>query len=103
MNSFVYVNGRPDHQKGGHDDLIMSAAMAIYVAEASFSQLTKVTEQTKAMINSWTIQEDDSPSKSIAFNPQIPNFSSRYQDPNLNSGPSREDYMKYGWLFGGMG
>ena len=103
MNSFVYINGRPDHQKGGHDDLIMSIAMAIYVAEASFSQLTKVTEQTKAMINSWTIKEDNSPSKSIAFNPQIPNFSSRYQDPNLNSGPSREDYMKYGWLFGGMG
>ena len=103
MNSFVYINGRPDHQKGGHDDLIMSIAMAMYVAEASFSQLTKVTEQTKAMINSWTIQEDNSPSKSIAFNPQIPNFSSRYQDPNLNSGPSREDYMKYGWLFGGMG
>jgi hypothetical protein len=102
MNSFVYINGRPDHQKGGHDDLIMSIAMAIYVAEASFSQLTKVTEQTKAMINSWTIQEDDTPSKSIAFNPQIPNFSSRYQDPNLNSGPSREDYMKYNWLFGGM-
>ena len=102
MNSFVYINGRPDHQKGGHDDLIMSIAMAMYVAEASFSQLTKVTEQTKAMINSWTIQEDNSPSKSIAFNPQIPNFSSRYQDPNLNSGPSREDYMKYNWLFGGM-
>ena len=102
MNSFVYINGRPDHQKGGHDDLIMSIAMAIYVAEASFSQLTKVTEQTKAMINSWTIQEDDTPSKTIAFNPQIPNFPSRYQDPNLNSGPSREDYMKYGWLFGGM-
>ena len=51
MNSFVYINGRPDHQKGGHDDLIMSIAMAMYVAEASFSQLTKVTEQTKAMIN----------------------------------------------------
>ena len=103
MNSFVYINGRPDHQKGGHDDLIMSIAMAMYVAEASFSQLTKVTEQTKAMINSWTVQDDDTPSKSIAFNPQIPNFSSRYQDPNQNSGPSREDYMKYGWLFGGMG
>jgi hypothetical protein len=103
MNSFVYINGRPDHQKGGHDDLIMSIAMALYVAESSFSQLTKVTEQTKAMINSWTIQEDNTPSKSIAFNPQIPNFSSRYQDPNLNSGPSREDYMKYNWLFGGMG
>jgi len=102
MNSFVYINGRPDHQKGGHDDLIMSIAMAIYVAEASFSQLTKVTEQTKAMINSWTVENDDLPSRSIAFNPQIPNMPSRYQDPNFNSGPSRDDYMKYGWLFGGM-
>lgn len=102
MNNFVYINGRPDHQKGGHDDLIMSFAMALYVAESSFSQLTKVTEQTKAMINSWTIQSDDTSSKSVAFNPQIPNFTSRYQDPNLNSGPSRDDYMKYGWLFGGM-
>ena len=102
MNSFVYINGRPDHQKGGHDDLIMSMAMAMYVAEASFSQLTKVTEQTKAMLNSWTVKDDDTPSKTIAFNPQIPNFASRYQDPNLNSGPSREDYMKYNWLFGGM-
>jgi phage FluMu gp28-like protein len=102
MNGFVYINGRPDHQKGGHDDLIMSIAMAMYVAEASFSQLTKVTEQTKAMINSWTVQDDDLPSRTIAFNPQIPNMPSRYQDPNFNSGPSREDYMKYGWLFGGM-
>jgi hypothetical protein len=100
MNNFVYINGRPDHQKGGHDDLIMSFAMALYVAESSFSQLTKVTEQTKAMINSWTIQSDDTSSKSVAFNPQIPNFTSRYQDQNLNSGPSRDDYMKYGWLFG---
>jgi len=102
MNNFVYVNGRPDHQKGGHDDLIMSIAMAMYVAESSFSQLTKVTEQTKAMINSWTVQVDDTPSKTIAFNPQSPNIPSRYQDPNFNSGPSREDYVKYGWLFGGM-
>jgi hypothetical protein len=72
------------------------------VAESSFSQLTKVTEQTKAMLNSWMVQEDDLPSKSISFNPQIPNMPSRYGDPNLNSGPSREEYMKYNWLFGGM-
>lgn len=103
MNNFVYINGRPDHQKGGHDDLIMSIAMAIYVAESSFSQLTKVTEQTKAMLNSWTVQEDDTPSKTIAFNPQIPNTHSRYQDPRFNTGPSIDDYKKYGWLFGGMG
>jgi hypothetical protein len=39
MNTFVYINGRPDHQKGHHDDLIMSIAMATYVAESSFSKL----------------------------------------------------------------
>ena len=50
LNTFVYVNGRPDHQKGQHDDLIMSFAMAVYVAETSFAQLEKVTEQTKAML-----------------------------------------------------
>jgi hypothetical protein len=85
----------------GHDDLIMSIAMALYVAESSFSQLTKVTEQTKAMLNSWTVQSDDTPSKTVSFNPQIPNFPSRYDDPRFNTGPSKDDYMKYGWLFGG--
>jgi hypothetical protein len=24
LNTFVYVNGRPDHQKGQHDDLIIT-------------------------------------------------------------------------------
>jgi len=33
LNTFVYINGRPDHQKGQHDDLIMAIAMAIYVGE----------------------------------------------------------------------
>jgi len=52
LNTFVYINGRPDHQKGQHDDLIMAIAMAIYVGENSFTQLEKVTEQTKAMMES---------------------------------------------------
>ena len=50
MNTFVYINGRPDHQKGRHDDLLMSIAMATYVGESSFSNLTKVTELTKSML-----------------------------------------------------
>jgi hypothetical protein len=41
MNTFIYINGRPDHQKGHHDDLIMSIAMATYVAESSFSKFRK--------------------------------------------------------------
>ena len=69
MNTFIYVNGRPDHQKGHHDDLIMSIAMATYVAESSFSKLTKVTEHTKAMIDSWSVNSNDNVSEALAFNP----------------------------------
>lgn len=100
MNKFVYINGRPDHPKGGHDDLIMSIAMATYVAEASFTSLQRVTEQTKAMIDSWSINVNDNISKQMSFNPVIPHFQERQkQMGGQNIG--KEEYMKYGWLFGG--
>jgi hypothetical protein len=99
MNTFVYINGRPDHQKGHHDDLIMSIAMATYVAESSFSKLTKVTEQTKAMIDSWSVSNNESIKENINFDPVIPHYQDRM---NQFGGQqvSREDYQKYGWLFG---
>jgi len=100
MNTFVYINGRPDHQKGHHDDLIMSIAMACYVAESSFSQLTKVTEQTKAMLESWSVSNNDNVGAQIAFNPVIPNYTDRTNQFNGNN-ITKDDYMKYGWLFGG--
>jgi hypothetical protein len=98
MNTFVYVNGRPDHQKGQHDDLIMSIAMATYVAESSFSSLEKVTEQTKAMLESWSVSNNENASKQIDFNPVIPFGHERVNQRNQNV--SREDYERYGWLFG---
>ncbi len=101
MNTFVYINGRPDHQKGHHDDLIMGMAMATYVAEASFSNLTKVTEHTKAMIDSWSVNNNTDMNKTLDFNPVIPNYSDR--QGQFNGGHiAKEDYNKYGWLFGGM-
>jgi len=100
MNTFIYISGRPDHQKGHHDDLIMSVAMATYVAESSFSNLTKVTEHTKAMLDSWSVNNNHSASKQIEFNPVIPYGGERInQFSNTNVG--REEYAKYGWLFGG--
>jgi hypothetical protein len=99
MNTFVYINGRPDHQKGHHDDLIMSIAMATYVAESSFSKLTKVTEQTKAMINSWSVNNNEAIKENINFDPVIPHYQDRINQFNSQQ-VSREDYQKYGWLFG---
>jgi hypothetical protein len=99
MNTFVYINGRPDHQKGQHDDLIMSIAMATYVAESSFSNLEKVTEQTKAMLESWSVSNNENAGKQLDFNPAIPYGHERINQRNQNV--TKDDYMKYSWLFGG--
>jgi hypothetical protein len=99
MNTFIYVNGRPDHQKGHHDDLIMSIAMAIYVAESSFSSLTKVTEQAKAMLNSWSVSNNENVSEQIKFNPNLPTMNDAHLQ-NRGRNLSMDDYTKYSWLFG---
>jgi len=99
MDTFIYINGRPDHQKGRHDDLLMSIAMATYVGESSFSNLTKVTELTKSMLESWTVSDNEEASKTLDFNPVIPHYQDRMRQSN-GYNPSRNDYETYGWLFG---
>ena len=59
MGTFIYINGRPDHQKGHHDDLIMSLSMCTYIAESSFSSVSKVTQHTKAMLESWQVSTNN--------------------------------------------
>jgi hypothetical protein len=95
MNTFIYMNGRPDHQKGQHDDLIMSVAMALYVGESSFSSLNKVTNQTKAMINSWTVNTNEFNRRQF-MDPVIPQ-----QQENIKREATKSDYENYLWLFGG--
>lgn len=99
LNTFVYVNGRPDHQKGQHDDLIMAMAMAIYVSETSFSKLEKATEQAKAMIDSWTTDTNMFVESHKNFNPGIPvsTYGSYGQERNT---VTKSDYERYLWLFG---
>jgi hypothetical protein len=99
LNTFVYVNGRPDHQKGQHDDLIMAMAMAIFVGESSFAKLEKATEQAKAMIESWTTEKHEFRDSSQNFNPGLP--VDMYNQYRMGSHQAtRSDYEKYLWLFG---
>ena len=99
MNTFVYVNGRPDHMKGQHDDLIMSLAMAVYVADYSFAQLQKVSQQAKVLLESWEVKSYEQPVTSH-FNPALPNTNYR-ENPAFRNQPSLNDYKEYSWLFGG--
>ena len=100
LNTFVYINGRPDHQKGQHDDLIMAIAMAIYVGENSFTQLEKVTEQTKAMMESWMVNETPVKNTSNEFNPNIPVMPGGINQNRMNRNATKDDYKNHSWLFG---
>lgn len=100
MGTFIYIHGRPDHQKGHHDDCIMSIAMATYVAEAAFPSLIKVVNHTKAMLDSWSTIVTENKEKSEYFNPSIPQFNQSGMNHSKNYGATRDDYQKYGWLFG---
>ena len=97
MNTFVYLNGRPDHQKGQHDDCIMAISMAIYVGEKSFQSLQKNVNHTKAMLNSWATSINENKNSSNFFNPMVPQMG---RQNSYQNGASRQDYKTYGWLFG---
>ena len=114
MNTFVYVNGRPDHMKGTHDDAIMSMAIALYIADISFCQLERVDSVNKAMIDSWMLSEKTyEPNKSIysygqAFDPMgamgvngepIDN-NPLFQNDVVQT--QKQQYETYSWLFGNM-
>ena len=108
LNTFVYMNGRPDHMKGHHDDAIMGMSMALYAADVSFNLLQKNENANKAMLDSWTMSERSyETSKSFysygtAFD-QIgsmgtDNNNLYYRDNNMNV--SKQTYQENSWLFG---
>jgi hypothetical protein len=101
LNTFVYINGRPDHMKGHHDDLIMAISMALYVGQNSYNQLERVTEQTKAMLDSWSLHTSETSKSITEFNPGLPVMSPSSYGDRFMSNPTRSDYEKYSWLFGG--
>jgi hypothetical protein len=111
LSSFVYINGRPDHMKGSHDDAIMSLAIALYIGDISFTQLQRVENVNKAMIDSWTVNERTyEPNKSFySYGTTLDPVGFMQVDPTISlynnglSNPmnlSKEAYKEYSWLFG---
>jgi hypothetical protein len=107
LNTFVYINGRPDHMKGQHDDAIMSLSMALYAGDICFGQLSRNENANKAMLESWTVTERTyEPNKSFysygtSFDPigmiqmDNPTFGN-----DTNTKATKEMYQEYSWLFG---
>jgi hypothetical protein len=108
LNTFVYINGRPDHMKGAHDDAIMSMSMALYAGDICFNQLQRSTAQNVAMMESWTLSERTyEPQKSFySYGTVFDQISSMGMDGNpIRMRPEqmtvqKEAYKEYNWLFG---
>lgn len=112
MNTFVFINGRPDHMKGTHDDSIMAIAMAMYAGDICFTQLVRNELQNKAMIDSWMLSERTyeanksfysygrafDPFGVIDANTGRPVENPLFQNDNLKS--RKQMYQDYAWLFG---
>jgi len=98
LYTFVYINGRPNHMKGKHDDLIMALAMCLYVGENSFTQLKKADEMTKAMLDGWVSTESQPKETPVHLRP---NPNSDVLRPHIKPNASNESlYKEYSWLFG---
>jgi len=99
IGTFVYINGRPDHMKGYHDDLLMSIAMCCFVGSTSFKDLEKSKGQAKAMVNSWAIETTE-PSKSGALSEVI--GTGFYTDQKPKNDITANQVKENMWLFSGM-
>lgn len=107
FRKFVYLNGKPDHLKGAHDDLIMALGMAIFCANVSFTRLQKTSAQMEAMGKSWKkydltnnpIQEQNP--AAMSNNQHKEHHMPFMPDANpWGTGMGREAYSQYKWLFG---
>jgi hypothetical protein len=98
MDTFVFKNGRPDHMKGYHDDLLMGIAMCCFVGQTSFKDLEKSKGQAKAMLDSWIV--------STSTNESISELNSTEYNNMLSSGDLGRHVQsatsEYNWVFMGL-
>lgn len=108
LNTFVYINGKPNHMKGAHDDGIMSMAIAMYAGDISFTQLKRNEQQNKAMLESWVMSERtyEAPQSNVySYGSSFDQVGMMQIDSSPyaksgNSEPAKEQYTQYSWLFG---
>jgi hypothetical protein len=104
MKTFIYKNGKPDHQEGKHDDLLMAVAMCLWVMEHSFKNMIRLEKQNIAMLNSWL-----STANSTNQNTTLKTYNSETKQIETKINPKHVAYRnvqdprgEFLWLFGGM-
>lgn len=101
LPTFVYINNRPDHTKGSHDDLLMALFMCNFVGMTSFKDLEKSKGHAKAMVNSWSVATNDT--SEISELNEVVNMGF-YTDPRstVKDKQSLQQTQEYLWMFSGL-
>lgn len=106
LKKFIYKNGKPDHMKGSHDDLIMALGMCLFVANTSFKKLHESDNATKAMLESWKIRDNEISTSADYLLQDTINMARNtlYNDPQrMASNNNLQNTRDFGWLFGKFG
>jgi len=108
MHTFVYRNGRADHQDGKHDDLLMALGIGLYILEFSFKKLKSLKDKTKSMLGSWVINigEEVEPhvehgSAFVAKRDKGKKAQPKPKFNQLTAGNVQDPTGQYLWLFSG--
>lgn len=101
LPTFVYINNRPDHTKGSHDDLLMALFMCNFVGMTSFKDLEKSKGHAKAMVNSWAVATNNT--SEISELNEVVNMGF-YTDPRstVKDKQSLQQTQEYLWMFSGL-
>ena len=110
LKKFIYKNGRPDHMKGSHDDLIMALGMCLFVANTSFKKLHESDNMTKAMLDSWRVNNHVPENKTqYLLEGDVvdtrPKSGKIYNNPKelLSNNNNLQNTRDFSWLFGNIG
>jgi hypothetical protein len=108
FHTFIYRNGRADHQDGKHDDLIMALGIGLYILEFSFRKLKTLKSKTKTMLKSWVVNVDGSQNTHLeqgsGFVPKVNKGVKALPKPNFDAFTSRnmqDPSGRYLWLLSG--
>ena len=102
LKKFIYRNGRPDHMKNSHDDLIMSLGMCLFVGNTAFKRLQESDNLTKAMLDSWKVIEEPFFNKTTQNIKEVLNTNpqeGKVYNNNDNGNNTLYNTKQYGWLF----
>jgi hypothetical protein len=91
LEKFIWVNGRPEAQKGYNDDLVLSMAIACWVRDTALINNQKDVELTKALLGSMSVTNKH-------INTSI---SGMYGSKDIEQSAAKKMYSEYMWLFKG--